>query len=131
MASRRQRKLLQFNLIPYNANSYGEKLHNDQNKKLNMFGVIHVLAVDGFSRKIVGFITIRRKNPIDVYHALYRPLLLRGNLGAIHVDHGTKFCFIGTSATPLNIEIELILYHFSTLLSVAKKITRQSGFANF
>ena len=77
MESCRQRKLLQFNLIPYNANSNGEKLPNDQNKKLNLFGVIHVLAVDGFSRKIVGFITIPRKNSIDVYHALYRPLLLK------------------------------------------------------
>ena len=96
MASRRRRTLLQFNPIPYNANSYGEKLHIDQNEKLNMFGVIHILAVDGFSRKIVGLITIPRKNPIDIYHALYRPLLLtEGIWEQIHVDHGTEFCLIG------------------------------------
>lgn len=82
MASRRQQTLLQFNPIPYNANSYGEKLHIDQNEKLNMFGIVHILAVDGFSRKIVALITIPRKNPIDIYNALYRPLLLPKGFGS-------------------------------------------------
>ena len=45
----------------YRANYYGDKLHLDQNEKCVMFGVTHVLAIDGYSRKIVGFITIPKK----------------------------------------------------------------------
>ena len=44
-----------FNPIPYHASNFGDKLHFDQNEKLNMFGVTHVLAIDGYSRKVVGF----------------------------------------------------------------------------
>ena len=55
------------NPIPYHATFFGEKLHFDQNEKLNMFRVVHVLAVDGYSCKIVGFITLPRKNPTTVY----------------------------------------------------------------
>ena len=46
------------NPVPYCARFYGEKIHLDQNEKLVMYGVVHVVAVDGFSRKIVGFSTI-------------------------------------------------------------------------
>uniref|UniRef100_A0A1X7U0L1 Integrase core domain-containing protein n=1 Tax=Amphimedon queenslandica TaxID=400682 RepID=A0A1X7U0L1_AMPQE len=61
-----------------------------------MFGIVHILAIDGFSRKIVGLIIILRKNPIDFYNALYRPLLLtEGIWEQIRVDHGTEFCMIG------------------------------------
>lgn len=41
---------------------YGEKLHIDQNEKLNRFRVTHILTVDRYSRKIVGLITIPCKN---------------------------------------------------------------------
>ena len=41
------------NPIPYYASHYGHKLHIDQNEKLGMFGVTHVIAVDGFSSFIV------------------------------------------------------------------------------
>ena len=40
-----------------------------------MYGVVHVLAIDGYSRKIVGFVTIQ-KNPIMIYDLLFRPYLL-------------------------------------------------------
>ena len=46
------------NPFPYHASHYGEKLHLDQNEKIVMYGVTHVLAIDGYSRKIVGFITL-------------------------------------------------------------------------
>jgi hypothetical protein len=37
----------------------------DQNEKLAMYGVTHVMAVDGFSRKIVGMISIPLKIPLQ------------------------------------------------------------------
>ena len=36
------------NPLPYIANYFGHKIHIDQNEKLCMYGVTHVLAVDGF-----------------------------------------------------------------------------------
>lgn len=80
----------QLNPLPYQASFYGEKLHIDQNEKLNRFGVTHVLAVDGYSRKIVGLITLPVKNAIAIYHALMRPLLIsEGMWEQVRVDHGT------------------------------------------
>lgn len=49
------------NPVVYRANYFREKLHFDQNEKLVMYGVTHVLAVDGYSRKIVGFVTMPRR----------------------------------------------------------------------
>ena len=40
--------LRHINPVPYQASYFFEKLHFDQNVKLNMFGC-HVLAIDGFS----------------------------------------------------------------------------------
>ena len=37
-----------------------------------MYGVTHVIVIDGFSRKIVGMITIPNKNAITIYNALIR-----------------------------------------------------------
>ena len=34
------------------ADYFGHKIHYDQNKKLGMYGVVHVCALDGYSRKI-------------------------------------------------------------------------------
>ena len=49
------------NMLPnpllYSTQYFGEKLL-DQNEKCVMFSVTHVVAVEGYSRKIVGFITI-------------------------------------------------------------------------
>ncbi len=42
-------------------------LHIDQNEKLVMFGVVHVLAVDGYSKKIVSLVTMPRKNCVVIY----------------------------------------------------------------
>lgn len=68
------------NPFPYQAHYFGDKLHLDQNEKCVMFGATHVLAIDGYSRKIVGFITIPKKNPILIYDLLFRPLLLCNGL---------------------------------------------------
>ena len=83
------------NPVPYSASYFGQKLHFDQNEKLNMFGVVHVLAIDGFSRKIVGLISIPTKNPILIYHHLYHPILTNyGVWDQLRMDHGTEFNLI-------------------------------------
>ena len=64
------RRLL--NPVPYRAAYFGEKLHIDQNEKIIMYGVTHVCAVDGFSGKIVGFISMPVKSNSVIYDKLYR-----------------------------------------------------------
>lgn len=95
--ARRQDTYRMLNPLPYCARYHGEKLHIDQNEKLSMYGVTHVLAIDGYSRKIVGLITIPVKNSIAVYNLLLRPLLLSEGLWEqIRVDHGTEFALTNT-----------------------------------
>ena len=60
------------NPIPYSADYFGHKLHVDQNEKLVMYGVTHVCARDGYSGKVVGFVTMRVKNNIEIYSHLFR-----------------------------------------------------------
>ncbi len=85
------------NPVPYRATYYGEKIHLDQNEKLVMFGVVHVAAIDGFSRKLVGFSTMPRKNPITIYNTVFRPLLItEGIWDQVRTDHGTEFALIGS-----------------------------------
>ena len=60
------------NPVPYTARYFGEKLHVDGNEKLITFGVTHVCAIDGFSGKIVGFISMPVKNNGIIYNDLYR-----------------------------------------------------------
>lgn len=62
----------QVNPIPYTAAYFGEKLHIDQNEKLIMYGVTHVCAIDGFSGKIVGFVSMAVKNNSIIYEKLYK-----------------------------------------------------------
>lgn len=50
----------------------GHKLHMDQNEKLGMFGVTHVLAIDGYSSKIVAQSTMPTKNNLVIYDEVYR-----------------------------------------------------------
>ena len=83
------------NPAPYRVSYHGEKLHLDQNEKIVMYGITHVLAVDGYSRKIVGFITLPIKNAIAIYDLLLRPLLLKeGIWEQLRVDHGREFALI-------------------------------------
>ena len=55
------------NPIPYHADYFGHKLHIDQNEKLVMFGVTHICGIDGYSGKIVGFVTMPIKNCVEIY----------------------------------------------------------------
>ena len=57
-----------------------------------MFGVIHIIAVDGYSRQIVRMVTLPRKNPIMIYRYVLKPVLeFYGLWDQIRVDHGTEF----------------------------------------
>ena len=58
--------------VPYQADYFGHKIHIDQNEKMVMFGVTHVGAIDGYSRRIVGFVTMPVKNNLEIYKHLYR-----------------------------------------------------------
>ncbi|KAF0023447.1 hypothetical protein F2P81_024077 [Scophthalmus maximus] len=70
----------------------GHKLHMDQNEKLVMFGVTHVLAVDGFSKKIVSHSTMPVKNNLIIYEEVYRPAVLSYGLwDQVKVDCGREF----------------------------------------
>lgn len=61
-----------FNPVPYSATHMGHKLHLDQNEKLVMFGVTHVIAVDGYSSKVVAHATMPVKNNLTIYEEVYR-----------------------------------------------------------
>lgn len=55
----------------------------DQNEKLVMFGVVYVMAIDGYSRKTVDLITLPNKNATAIYNTLMRPFVaLRRSVGA-------------------------------------------------
>jgi len=60
------------NPVPYYAEYFGHKLHMDQNEKLGMFGAVHVVAVDGYSSKIVGWKSMPVKNNLVIYDSIYR-----------------------------------------------------------
>ncbi|XP_063067134.1 uncharacterized protein LOC134458635 [Engraulis encrasicolus] len=80
------------NPVPYHADYTGHKLHMDQNEKLGMFGVTHVLAVDGFSSKIVATSTMPVKNNLVIYERVYREAVVNyGMWDQVRVDHGKEF----------------------------------------
>lgn len=56
----------------YSAHHFGHKLHVDQNEKLCMFGVTHVLAIDGYSGKIVSLVSMPKKNCCIIYEHVLR-----------------------------------------------------------
>ena len=62
----------QFNPECYEAYYFGHKVHLDQNEKLAMFGVTHAIAVDGYSRRIVGHASMPVKNNLIIYEEVYR-----------------------------------------------------------
>lgn len=57
---------------PYTAEYHGHKLHMDQNEKLANYGVVHVCAIDGFSRYIPSFACMPAKNNVLIYEHVYR-----------------------------------------------------------
>ncbi|TKS77865.1 hypothetical protein D9C73_011956 [Collichthys lucidus] len=80
------------NPLPYQADYMGQKIHLDQNEKLQMFGVTHVVAIDGYSKKIVGHSTMAIKNNLTIYEDVLRPAILaNGMWDQVRVDHGKEF----------------------------------------
>ncbi|XP_056288295.1 uncharacterized protein LOC130205144 isoform X3 [Pseudoliparis swirei] len=80
------------NPLPYHAAYVGHKIHMDQNEKIVMFGVTHVLAIDRFSSKIVGQATMPVKNNLTIYNDVYRSAVMEyGMWDQVRVDHGKEF----------------------------------------
>lgn len=77
----------------------------------------HVLAIGGYSRKIVGFITLPKKNLILIYDLLFRPLLLSEGLwNQVRVDHGNgSYTHSYSTALPLNSQTKSISPAHSTI----------------
>lgn len=80
------------NPVPYHAEYMGHKLHLDQNENLVMFGVTHVVAIDGFSSQIVAHDTMPVKNNLTIYQKVYREAVTKNGMwDQIRVDHGKEF----------------------------------------
>ena len=56
-----------FNPKVYKADYFGHKLHVDQNEKLVMYGVTHVVARDRYSGMITGYTTMAIKSNLTIY----------------------------------------------------------------
>lgn len=66
----------------------------DQNKKLVMFGVVYVMAIDGYSRKTVDLITLPNKNATAIYNTLMRSCCSQTVCGSyLGRDHGIELAF--------------------------------------
>nr|XP_029133925.1 uncharacterized protein LOC114920450 [Labrus bergylta] len=88
----RKRGARNLNPVPYSAAYMGHKIHIDQNEKLVMFGVTHVLAIDGYSSKVVAHATMPVKNNLTIYEEVYRSAVLEyGMWDQVRVDHGREF----------------------------------------
>ena len=59
------------NPIPYRADSFGHKLHIDQNENLAMYGVTHDVAIDGHSRFIPAGSLVPIKNYKTIYERIF------------------------------------------------------------
>lgn len=76
----------------YIARYFGHRLHIDQNEKIAMYGLVYVLARDGFSGKIVAGAVMNRKNNMVIYEKVYRSAVLEFGLWQqIRVDQGREF----------------------------------------
>ena len=58
--------------MPYPAGYFGHKMHFDQNEKLVMYRVTHVVAIDGHSSFIAGAYTMPVKNNLVIYKEVFR-----------------------------------------------------------
>ena len=61
-----------FNPKFYKAVYFGRKLHVDQNEKLVMYGVTHVVARDRYSGMITGYTTMAIKKNLTIYEKMFR-----------------------------------------------------------
>ena len=76
----------------YNADYFGHKVHMDQNEKLKMFEVNHVMARDGYTGMIVTFYTMPVKNNLIIYDEIYSNFTMTYGLwDQVRVDGGQEF----------------------------------------
>ena len=61
-----------FNPKVYKADYFGHKLLVDQNEKLVMYVESYVVARDGYSRMITGYITMAIKSNLTIYEKMFR-----------------------------------------------------------
>lgn len=79
----------------YSADYFGHKIHIDQNEKLVMFGVTHVMARDGFSGMIVAFTNMPIKNNLVIYDQIYKKSAMEYGLwDQVRIDGGKEFVLI-------------------------------------
>ena len=65
-----------FNPKVYKEDYFGHKLHVDQNGKLVIYGVIHVVARDGYSRMITGYTTMIIKRNLAIFKKCFVKFIL-------------------------------------------------------
>ena len=70
--SRRSGTSQAVNPTPYHADYFGQKIHFGQNQKLIAYDIMHVAAIYGHNRYIVGTCVMPIKNDIVIYEKLYR-----------------------------------------------------------
>ena len=85
-SARRTNSVNRLNPVRYTASYFGHKLHMDQNEKLIAFGATHVVARDGYSGMIVGYMSLPVKNNVAIYEEVFRSVFqssalwyMRGN----------------------------------------------------
>ena len=59
------------NVIVYSAEYSGQNIHFDQNKKLGMYGAVHVCAREGYSGMTVEFATMPIRNCLTIHDLIY------------------------------------------------------------
>ena len=69
-AQRRTSTTRAVNPIPYRADYFRHKLHIDHNERLVIYGVTHVVAIDGHSRFVVAGTTMPVKNNLTIYREI-------------------------------------------------------------
>ena len=62
----------QVNPMSYHADYFGHKMHFDQNEKLVMYGVTHIVAIDGHSLFIAGAYTMPVQNNLVISEKVLR-----------------------------------------------------------
>ena len=74
--ARTSRATRRFNPVPHHSSYFGHKIHIDQNEKLVIYGVTDICARDGFSGKVVEFVSMPIKNNVEIYNHLFWLVLL-------------------------------------------------------
>ena len=84
------------NSVPYWGDYFGHKLYVDQNEKLEIYGVVHVVAIDGHSRYMTFGATMPRKNNKVICAEVYSlfTVLFLSHLFCVTIFDGTLVSFL-------------------------------------